>query len=156
MTQDETTLLAPSQISMTLGDGTVWGLAPKLKSVKRLSENKLIKTPRYKSTEIVDNYNGVLLSFGEWQLEFRAFNDAVAYRFISDKKGNYTVKAEQANYNFLNDAEATFPYVYSSGNLNHGINADNNGEDYKIEKVNVGNYSLSISMAAGGGFVIVI
>ncbi len=117
--QDGVEVLAPSPISMTLGDGTVWGVAPKLKSVKKVSNDQTIETPRYKSSHIEDKYNGVVLNFSGWQLEFRAFDDAVAYRFISQKQGQYVVEAEEADFNFTNDAVATVPYVYSPGSLEH-------------------------------------
>lgn len=117
--QDGVEVLAPSDISMTLTDGTVWGVAQKPKSVKRISENKTIETPRHKATHMEDRYNGVVIAYDGWKVEFRAFDDAVAYRFISEKKGAYEVKSEQADFNFVNDAIATVPYVYSEGDLEH-------------------------------------
>ncbi len=119
--QDGVEILAPSPLSMTLSDGTVWGVAPELKRVDRVIVDDIIETPRYKSNEIVENYNGVTLNFAGWQVEFRAFNDAVAYRFISQKRGKYEVMAEQVEYNFLGDATATVPYVASAGSLEHQL-----------------------------------
>ncbi|MFI3317631.1 MAG: glycoside hydrolase family 97 protein [Rikenellaceae bacterium] len=119
LSQDGVELLAPSPISMTLSDGTVWGYAPKLKSVVRVSGDEIIETPRNKASQIENRYNGVVLDFSGWQVEFRAFDDAVAYRFISQKKGRYEVRAEEADFNFVNDAIATVPYVYSEGSLEH-------------------------------------
>lgn len=119
LSQDGVEVLAPSTISMSLTDGTVWGVAPKLRSVQRSSEDKIIETPRHKATQIEDKYNSLLMNFSGWQLEFRAFDDAVAYRFISQRKGKYEVQSEQADFNFLDDAEAIFPYVYSAGDLEH-------------------------------------
>ncbi len=119
LSQDGVEVLAPSSISMTLSDGTVWGYASKLKSVQRVSGDEIIETPRNKATQIENKYNGVVLDFSGWQVEFRAFDDAVAYRFISQKKGRYEVKAEEADFNFVNDAVATVPYVYSEGSLEH-------------------------------------
>ncbi|MFR9578018.1 MAG: glycoside hydrolase family 97 catalytic domain-containing protein, partial [Rikenellaceae bacterium] len=117
--QDGVEVLAPSAVSMTLSDGTVWGVAPKLKSVEKISEDRVIETPRHKATHMEERYNGVILDFSGWKLEFRAFDDAVAYRFISNKRGTYNVESEQADFNFLDDAVATVPYVYSAGDLEH-------------------------------------
>lgn len=120
--QDQIEVLAPSTISMTLTDGTIWGVGSQVKTIDRVSENKTIATPFYKSDSIVDNYNGIIVSFVDnWSLEFRAYDDAVAYRFISAKKGRYEVLSERADFCFLNDAQAIFPYVYSAGDLEHQL-----------------------------------
>ncbi len=110
-------MLAPSDISMTISDGEVWGLAPKLSSVTKLSEDRVIETPNYKSESITEQYNGVVLNFSGWSLEFRAFDDAVAYRFISKKQGEYEVVREQADFVFSSDAMATVPYVDAEGDI---------------------------------------
>ncbi len=117
--QDRVEVLAPSELSMTLTDGTIWGVGSKLENIERMSVDEIIKTPRHKANEIEDKYNGVLLDFDGWKLEFRAFDDAVAYRFISEKEGNYEIKNEQVDYNFVDDAMATVPYVQTPGDLEH-------------------------------------
>lgn len=117
LTQDDEEILNPSQISMTLTDGTIFGVGSKLRSVDRYSESQIIETPNYKSTHIEDVHNGVVLDFTDWKLEFRAFDDAVAYRFISNKKGEYEIKNELAEFNFPSDAVATVPYVAIEGTL---------------------------------------
>ncbi len=117
--QDGVEVLAPSELSMTLTDGTIWGVGSKLENVETMSVDEIIKTPRHKANEIEDKYNGVLLDFDGWKLEFRAFDDAIAYRFISEKEGTYEIKNEQVDYNFLNDAMATVPYVQTPGDLEH-------------------------------------
>ena len=34
-----------------------------------------------------DSYNGITLKMkGDWSLEFRAYDDGVAYRFVSNRK----------------------------------------------------------------------
>ncbi len=117
VSQDGVQVLAPSTISMTLSDGTNWGITPKLKSTSRFSEDKIIETPRRKDTQIEDKYNGMILNFDGWKIEFRAFDDAIAYRFISDKKGAYKIQSEQADFAFVDDAVATFPDVITPGTL---------------------------------------
>lgn len=115
--QDGVQVLSPSTISMTLSDGTIWGVGAKLKSESRFSQSQTIETPRRKDAQIEDKHNGVVMDFNGWKLEFRAFDDAIAYRFISDKKGEYKVKNEQADFIFPEDGVATFPYVITPGDL---------------------------------------
>ncbi len=117
LAQDGVEVLAPSQVAMTLSDGEVWGAGSKLKSVRRYRGDERIETPRYKATHIEDQHNGVVLNFADWKLEFRAFDDAVAYRFISNKAGRYEVVSERVDYNFPNDAVATVPYVAIEGSI---------------------------------------
>ncbi|WP_010136074.1 glycoside hydrolase family 97 protein [Ochrovirga pacifica] len=122
ITQDEVLVLAPSKIALRISDGTIWGAHPRVKEIRRNSVNKTISTPFYKSKKITEAYNQVLIDFeGDWSLEFRAYNDGIAYRFISHKKGKFEIKNEIADYEFVNDAQATVPYVYSPGDLEHQL-----------------------------------
>jgi alpha-glucosidase len=43
---------------------------------------------------------------------FRVYNDAVAYRFFTKKKGEILVKHEEANFNFTDDHRAFLPYMW--------------------------------------------
>jgi alpha-glucosidase len=43
---------------------------------------------------------------------FRVYNDAVAYRFFTKKKGEILVKHEEANFNFTDDHKAFLPYMW--------------------------------------------
>lgn len=117
ISQDGEEILSPSALSMTLSDGEIWGEGSKLESVSRYSEDQTIETPRYKSTQIEDKHNGVVLNFADYKLEFRAFDDAIAYRFISEKSGKYEVVDELVDYNFPTDAVATVPYVAVEGTI---------------------------------------
>ncbi|MFI3280978.1 MAG: glycoside hydrolase family 97 protein [Rikenellaceae bacterium] len=115
--QDGREILTPSEISMTLSDGSVWGVGAKIKAIDKLKGDGIIETPHYRSTQIEDRYNGVVINFSDWKLEFRAFDDAVAYRFVSNKRGQYEVMGERADFNFPSDAVATVPYVAIEGSL---------------------------------------
>ncbi|MFI3267061.1 MAG: glycoside hydrolase family 97 protein [Rikenellaceae bacterium] len=122
ITQNSVEMLAPSRIAMTISDSLTWGVASSLSSVESISENKIIDTPFYKSAQITDHYNGLLMNFdGSWALEFRAYDDAVAYRFISMMDGEYHVDSEIAEFKFAGDYQATFPYVASAGDLEHQL-----------------------------------
>ncbi len=118
ISQDSKVVLAPSPISMELSTGETFGIGSKIKSIKNKSVNETIEAYFYKSNEIKDEYNQTRIDFKDgWSLEFRAYNDGIAYRIISHKTGKYQVVNEQVEYNFINDAIATAPYVAREGNL---------------------------------------
>ncbi|MDV7186597.1 glycoside hydrolase family 97 protein [Lutibacter sp. TH_r2] len=122
VSQDGVLVLAPSKVSMTLSDGNVWGIGSKIKSIKKHSVNNIIDAPFYKSKKVKDHYNDAVITFSDsFSLEFRAYNDGIAYRFVSTKKGNYQVINEQAQYKFTENADATAPYVYSAGSMEHQL-----------------------------------
>ncbi|MDO6800947.1 glycoside hydrolase family 97 protein [Wenyingzhuangia sp. 1_MG-2023] len=122
ISQDEVLVLAPSKIAMALSNGVVLGKESKVKNIQKSTVDKTITSPFYKSTTVKDHYNQVAIEFeGNWSLEFRAYNDGVAYRFVSNKRGNFEVVNEIADYEFVNDADTTVPYVYSPGDLEHQL-----------------------------------
>jgi len=54
-----------------------------------------------KYATVVSKYNQLLLNFkGNYAVEFRAFNNGIAYRFITNKKGEIEVKDEEVAINF--------------------------------------------------------
>ncbi|WP_426669559.1 glycoside hydrolase family 97 protein [Mucilaginibacter sp. McL0603] len=109
---EETDVILPSIISMSLDKGDVLGKNVVVKSAKTVAVNQAIKTPIYKKAEVKDNYNQLVLTFkGDYGLAFRAYNDGIAYRFVTVRKGNITVKNEEANFNFKDDDKAFLPFV---------------------------------------------
>lgn len=122
VSRNEQTLIAPSTISMDLSDGTVFGQNDKVRKTVRTSFDDTFSTVAYKKAEVRDNYNQILLNFKEFSLIFRAYDDGVAYRFVSnlDKKKTYEVISEQAEFNFGEDRQAFIPYVNSGANTVEG------------------------------------
>lgn len=112
---DGRTVLQPSRISMTLTDGTVWGGAKaRVQSVRRGSNDQMVPSPFYRHAEVRDHYQSLTLRFaGRWAVEFRAYNDGVAYRFSSLRTDSYCVASEEAALQFAPEAKATVPYVIS-------------------------------------------
>jgi Glycoside hydrolase 97. len=109
---ESTVVLSPSPISMTLSTGEVLGGNPTLKKVASASYSGVIATPIYRKKEIVDRYNGLTLTFKNgYSLQFRAYNDGVAYRFVTAKKGDINVVSEEASFCFNKDHAAFIPYV---------------------------------------------
>ena len=116
--QDGENVVAPSKISMTLSDGTVWGEGVSIAKISKSSKDEMISTPFNEQTEIQNKYNESLVRFkGDWAIAIRAYDDGVAYRFISYKKGAYEVQNEVAEFEFNSDAEATVPYVAKEGTI---------------------------------------
>lgn len=122
VSRDGQTLIAPSVISMNLSDGIVFGQNDKVRKTVRASFDETFPTVAYKKAEVRDNYNQILLNFKEFSLIFRAYDDGVAYRFVSnlDKKKTYEVISEQAEFNFGEDRQAFIPYVNSGAKTVEG------------------------------------
>ena len=114
VTYDGTKLLSPSPISMTLEDGSVYGGSAKAKKALLKSVNNTIGTVAYKKTSVSDNYNELTLQYASFDLKFRAYDDGLAYRFISKSTSPFTVKTEQATFAFPEDWQTYVPY--SNGN----------------------------------------
>ncbi|MDX1283703.1 MAG: glycoside hydrolase family 97 protein [Draconibacterium sp.] len=105
-----TEIVAPSAISLELGDGTVWGKNAKVRKAKTVSESKeLIPVVQRKYSKIKDEYKQLTLSFKGYALQFRAYDEGVAYRWISEKEGEYKVKSEQATFAFPANHNIWFP-----------------------------------------------
>ncbi len=117
VSQDGVEVLSRSPISMSISGGEVWGVGISDFESYLSVVDTLIATPLYTASEIRDNYKNLRVDCGGWGVEFRAYNDGVAYRFLSHKGGEYEVLSEQAEFNFPNDAIATAPYVQLPGDL---------------------------------------
>jgi alpha-glucosidase len=81
------------------------GLNPKLSGSKAGTVNEIIKpTVPLKFSTVVNTYNYLLLNFkGGYSVEFRAFDEGIAYRIITAKKGNIGVINEDFSVNFPDD-----------------------------------------------------
>lgn len=105
-------LINKSLISMKLSDGTNLGIGSKVSRTKSTYVESEIKAINYKKNIVADNYNELKISFkDDFSLIFRAYNDGVAYRFITNKKNNLLVENEQVEFNFPGNPKAYIPYV---------------------------------------------
>ena len=103
--------VADGEAAMILEDGC-FGKEVKVKSAKKASVNTSFATPIYKKAEVEDVYNALTLNCkGGYSVEFRAYDEAVAYRFVSDREHSYVVKNETARFSFAGDYPAFVPYV---------------------------------------------
>jgi alpha-glucosidase len=105
-------LLAPSGIALVLPGNQSFGVNPVLRSSKQQSYDKTILPPVYKRSSIRDQYTEMVLSFrGDYQVIFRAYNDGVAYRFVSTGMKDFVILKEQADFTFPGDFKSYLPYV---------------------------------------------
>ena len=110
-------LLAPSQISMTLVGGYVYGGKDSFK-VARKSVDQTLPARNFKRAQVRDHYNEMTLSTSAYSIIFRAYDDGVAYRFVAGgKAGEFAVAYEQAEFAFPYDYMAYIPYERDGGSL---------------------------------------
>ena len=81
------------------------GIHPKLNKVVRQNVNEeLTPIVPLKFSTITNRYNQLLLKFkGGYSVEFRAFDDGFAYRFLTDLKGEQEIMNEILRLNFVDD-----------------------------------------------------
>ncbi len=107
-----TCVLKPSAIALNLGKAGCLGHNAKVKSAITKEMNETIKPVVYKKEVVENHYNQLVLNCADgYKLEFRVYNDAAAYRFVTTKKGNVRVVDEVAEFNFDADYKAFVPYV---------------------------------------------
>ena len=131
---DSELLLDNCRLSLNVG-GRVLGSEPKLHATSRRSVNQ-VKRPflHLKYAEVSDVFNEMVLKMkGGYALEFRAYNDGFAYRFVTCLDGSVEVLdedisvyfAEQADLvlqqgdDFRTSYEERYSFVRSSEWLNH-------------------------------------
>lgn len=119
LVKDGICLIGPSEVSMTLSDGTVLGKDAKMHRLTRASVDNRIETIIYKKSEVRDNYNEITLDFKTFKLVFRAYDEGAAYRFISNLKSDFTVREEQADFTFAKDWPVYVTYVKTSARDRH-------------------------------------
>lgn len=112
VTQDDVVIINDSPITMELSDGKILGANPIVRNYDSKSVDKLIKAEFYKKEYIEDYYNELTIRFkGNYNVEFRAYNDGVAYRFCTVFPKQITIVREGVFYNFEEDYTAHIPYV---------------------------------------------
>ena len=96
-------LLKDNTLQLTLRN-QVLGENPKLRRQKRTSvDEQLTPIVPLKYSKVNNRYNQLLLTFKDYSVEFRAFDDGVAYRFITLQKGDVEVMNEEFAINFPSD-----------------------------------------------------
>ena len=104
-------LLDRTNISMSTVEGTLFGGIQPVRKVTRRNVSETIKTGIYKKAEVKNEFNEIALRFKQFSVVFRAYDDGMAYRFISHLKGQYHIENEMASFNFAQDWNMWAAYV---------------------------------------------
>ena len=123
-------LLCNSSLSMLLGDGQKWGHRALVRKIQRRKADRNISSPFYKKAHVKDCYNELELHFrGDYGVIFRAYNDGVAYRFISTGKKSFVVKEETVEYCFPDDWKSHVAFVRTQGYHKNNLSQEGSFED---------------------------
>ena len=147
-------ILDYSRISMTLGDDKVLGALPVIVQTIRDEHNEnLYPVVPVKSAVIIDNYRSLEFIFkNKFRIEFRAYNEGVAYRFKTNYNKEIKIKDEEADFSFPSDFMTYFPEETSFHSHNERYY-----ENYKISEISEGKFSsLPMLVEAENGVKVVI
>ena len=111
LVHDGDLLVGRSEIGMYMTDGSKFGGLEQVKKASTRGVDQTIKAILYKKAEVVDKFNELTLKFKEFSLVFRAYDDGMAYRFVSHKEDPYNVDHETAEFNFAKDWNMWAAYV---------------------------------------------
>ena len=107
---DTNQILKPSPLAVRLVSGECWGERSRVAGVRRYRIDAVHDAPIYKKRKVEDRCNGIEIDFREgFSLEFRAYDDAVAYRFVARQSGEVLVAGEEARFRFAPGAVAFVP-----------------------------------------------
>ena len=104
-------LVLPSALAITLADGTILGADPVMSETTTRSVDQVLRPVlRVKRAEVRDRFNERRIDFaGGYSIVVRAYDDGVAWRFVTRLPGEITVKAENATFRFGADHQLWFP-----------------------------------------------
>ena len=112
VTHENTIILNDSPISMELSEGKILGAAPVVRSFRNETVNEIIKAHLYKKEQVENDYNELTLNFkGNYSIQFRAYDNGVAYRFCTKFPKPIVIVNEGITYNFDKDYTTYIPYV---------------------------------------------
>jgi alpha-glucosidase len=141
----ETQLIAPSPIALNLSDGRIIG-AGTVKSTETNSVNRMLPVPIGKNKEIGENYNELIIHFNEgYDLLVRAYNEGIAYRWISALDGNIIIDSEDFVFNFPANPQVYFP---EATNLEHWEKSYTNTT---VNDLRAGKYAVTPILFASPG-----
>lgn len=106
-----TLIIDQSEIAMNINQNQVLGREPKVaRKTEVMKDEIIIPVVAQKSSRIRDQYKQISLFFrGNYAIEFRVYNEGVAYRFVTSFKDEITVNSEILNLNFIANTTSLFP-----------------------------------------------
>ena len=102
-------------ISMTLSDNTILGAKGTIRKDTRGSRTENVVSPFYKQSAFQASYNYLSLRYdGNYTLQIRAYNDGLAYRFVTSFPDDIDIIAESVQFNFTESFETIIPWKLNS------------------------------------------
>jgi len=111
VTYDGEEVISSAKAGMVLVDGIIPVSGEKVRKATPGKINQVLETVvAYKRSKIEDNCNTLLIAFRSGvAIQFRAYNDGVAYRFETSFKDDITVRNEIADLQFPAGSNAWYP-----------------------------------------------
>ena len=106
------TLFEPSAIGLDIeGAKTQPGVKPKVQKASRRTVDQVLHADvPTKFSEIKDNFNELTLKMkGDYSVEFRAYDNGAAYRFVTNRPSEMTVNSETVEFNMPEGTQAYWP-----------------------------------------------
>jgi alpha-glucosidase len=109
--RDNAVVVSELMPEMQLEGMTLPGPKPSLlRAVTSETRDVLVPVVPHKNSRVNDNYNGLTLRFrGGYSIDFRVYDDGVAYRFSTSLKGDVTVINEKFGFSMPSGAGALYP-----------------------------------------------
>ncbi|MFC1564965.1 glycoside hydrolase family 97 protein [candidate division KSB1 bacterium] len=104
-------IISSSPVSLTVKGRSTLGVNAEISDVKKRTVNvSITAVVPVKSREIIDHYNELSIKFkGNFGIDFRAYDDGVAYRFNTEFKDRIRVESEEAVFTFTSSHNVWFP-----------------------------------------------
>lgn len=103
-------LVSPSALAMKFEGGRILGVGEASYKVKIGSASESVDAPFYRQNKISVEWNYARVDYADWTLEFRVYNEGVAWRFETEFESDAVVLDETAQFVFPEDPMAWVPY----------------------------------------------
>ena len=114
VSHDAATVTLPSPIALHVtakGTTATWGEQMKVRTARKSEHRATLPAMFYMRSTVADNYNALTLTTNQgYDVEFRAYDDAAVYRFVSTEKTAFEVNSERAEYRFADDHPVVAAY----------------------------------------------
>jgi alpha-glucosidase len=116
-------IITSVKTAMVLSDGKILGENETIKKSSLIRINEILKPEvAYKKSEIESNCNSLLLSFKSgYSLQFRVYDDGMAYRFETAFKDSLIIKKEISELQFPSGTNSWYPLEKSFMSHNENI-----------------------------------
>lgn len=116
----DTQLINSSAIGLNLSNGTIIG-AGTVKSTRTKAVNNQINVLIGKNKTLTEAYNELIVDFNEnYSLIVRAYNEGIAYRFVTSISGDIIINTEDMILNFSTTPKVYFPECDTNTSMESG------------------------------------